>query len=108
MHTYSAKFFEQLQLCTTHVHNMATNLPEVPDAPNVFLEALQDEEIASMLQYEANRRRVDGRTTASRLQKRVKERSRTAIHEERLRARPIAAPTGLDADTEEWVYVTGI
>jgi len=36
---------------------MGSNLPEVPDAPNVFLEALQDEESASMRQNELKRRR---------------------------------------------------
>ncbi|KAI4606129.1 hypothetical protein J4E80_010337 [Alternaria sp. BMP 0032] len=66
---------------------MASDLPEVPDAPNVFLEALQDEEIADMLQYEADRRRVKG--------------SRPAMHEEPLRVRSIAASTVLAADTEE-------
>jgi len=72
---------------------MASDLPEVPDAPNVFLEALQDEEIADMLQYEADRRRVKG--------------SRPAMHEEPLRVRSIAASTGLAADTEESASVAG-
>jgi len=82
-----------LQPHTIHVNKMASDLPEVPDAPNVFLEALQDEEIADMLQYEADRRRVKG--------------SRPAMHEEPLRVRSIAASTGLAADTEESASVAG-
>ena len=86
---------------------MASDLPEVPDAPNVFLEALQAEENASMRQYEENRRRVSGCAIASRLQRRVDEGSRPAMHEERLRVRSIAAPTSLAAVTEEASYATG-
>ena len=86
---------------------MASNLHEVPDAPNVFLEALQDEESASMRQNELNRRRMNGCTITSRLQRRVEEGSCPAMHEERLRVRSIAVSTCLGADIEESTYATG-